>query len=41
MENSGMVSMLRDTKIEDLKRMYSLFGRVSTGNNKNIQNHKT
>lgn len=31
MENSGLISMLRDDKIEDLKRMYSLFGRVSGG----------
>jgi len=28
MENSGLVVMLRDDKIEDLQRMYSLFGRV-------------
>jgi cullin 3 len=31
MENSGLISMLRDDKIEDLKRMYLLFGRVSGG----------
>lgn len=31
MENSGEVSMLRDNKVEDLKRMYNLFGRVSEG----------
>ena len=31
MENSGLISMLRDNKVDDLKRMYSLFGRVSTG----------
>jgi len=28
MENSGLVVMLRDDKVEDLQRMYSLFGRV-------------
>ncbi len=26
MEHSGIISMLRDNKIEDLKRMYNLFG---------------
>lgn len=31
MEHSGIISMLRDNKIEDLKRMYNLFGRVSEG----------
>jgi len=31
MEHSGIISMLRDDKIEDLKRMYNLFGRVSDG----------
>lgn len=31
MENSGLISMLRDDKIDDLKRMYSLFSRVSGG----------
>lgn len=31
MENSGLISMLRDDKIEDLKRMYSLFARVQNG----------
>jgi cullin 3 len=31
MENSGLISMLRDDKMEDLKRMYQLFGRVSGG----------
>jgi cullin 3 len=31
MENSGLISMLRDDKIDDLKRMYNLFGRVSGG----------
>jgi cullin 3 len=31
MEHSGLISMLRDDKIEDLKRMYNLFGRVSNG----------
>lgn len=31
MENSGLISMLRDDKIDDLKRMYSLFGRVPGG----------
>lgn len=33
MEHSGIISMLRDDKVEDLKRMYNLFGRVSTGHN--------
>jgi cullin 3 len=28
MENSGAVSMFRDDKVEDLKRMYQLFDRV-------------
>lgn len=31
MENSGLLTMLRDDKVEDLKRMYALFGRVSNG----------
>lgn len=31
MENSGLISMLRDDKIDDLKRMYSLYGRVPGG----------
>jgi len=31
MEQSGLVFMLRDDKVEDLKRMYNLFGRVSGG----------
>eukprot|EP01118_Nematostelium_gracile_P018644 TRINITY_DN835_c0_g1_i2.p1 TRINITY_DN835_c0_g1~~TRINITY_DN835_c0_g1_i2.p1 ORF type:complete len:640 (+),score=177.01 TRINITY_DN835_c0_g1_i2:139-2058(+) len=31
MEHSGCISMLRDDKIDDLKRMYSLFGRVAGG----------
>lgn len=31
MENSGVVSMLRDQKIEDLNRMYRLLSRVSNG----------
>jgi cullin 3 len=31
MEHSGIISMLRDDKVEDLKRMYNLFGRVSNG----------
>eukprot|EP01119_Soliformovum_irregulare_P018177 TRINITY_DN5521_c0_g1_i1.p1 TRINITY_DN5521_c0_g1~~TRINITY_DN5521_c0_g1_i1.p1 ORF type:complete len:734 (+),score=232.83 TRINITY_DN5521_c0_g1_i1:107-2308(+) len=31
MEQSGVVAMLRDDKVEDLKRMYNLFGRVSQG----------
>jgi len=31
MEGSGMVCMLKDDKIEDLKRMYNLLGRVSKG----------
>mmetsp|Transcript_16824 Transcript_16824/g.22614 ORF Transcript_16824/g.22614 Transcript_16824/m.22614 type:complete len:732 (-) Transcript_16824:417-2612(-) len=30
MENSGCVPMLRDDKVEDLKRMYELFSRVPT-----------
>jgi cullin 3 len=31
MEQSGLVYMLREDKMEDLKRMYSLFGRVNSG----------
>ncbi len=31
MEHSGCVCMLRDDKVDDLKRMYNLFGRVSNG----------
>jgi cullin 3 len=31
MENSGCISMLRDDKVDDLKRMYQLFGRVKEG----------
>lgn len=31
MEHSGLISMLRDDKIEDLSRMYTLFGRVPNG----------
>eukprot|EP01111_Echinosteliopsis_oligospora_P008697 TRINITY_DN2462_c0_g1_i1.p1 TRINITY_DN2462_c0_g1~~TRINITY_DN2462_c0_g1_i1.p1 ORF type:complete len:745 (-),score=221.56 TRINITY_DN2462_c0_g1_i1:110-2344(-) len=31
MENSGMVTMMRDDKIDDLKRMYNLFSRVPKG----------
>eukprot|EP01105_Mastigella_eilhardi_P010313 TRINITY_DN2407_c0_g2_i1.p1 TRINITY_DN2407_c0_g2~~TRINITY_DN2407_c0_g2_i1.p1 ORF type:complete len:748 (+),score=248.08 TRINITY_DN2407_c0_g2_i1:140-2383(+) len=31
MENSGLVPMLRDDKIEDLCRMYALVGRVPNG----------
>lgn len=31
MENSGLISMLRDDKVEDLSRMYTLFGRVANG----------
>jgi cullin 3 len=31
MEGSGCISMLRDDKVDDLKRMYNLFGRVSNG----------
>eukprot|EP01114_Cavostelium_apophysatum_P003635 TRINITY_DN1368_c0_g1_i2.p1 TRINITY_DN1368_c0_g1~~TRINITY_DN1368_c0_g1_i2.p1 ORF type:complete len:736 (-),score=233.08 TRINITY_DN1368_c0_g1_i2:74-2281(-) len=31
MEASGIISMLRDDKVEDLKRMYNLFGRVTNG----------
>ncbi|KYQ93604.1 cullin C [Tieghemostelium lacteum] len=33
MENSGLISMLKDDKVEDLKRMYNLFNRVSDGLN--------
>ncbi|EGC36121.1 hypothetical protein DICPUDRAFT_151475 [Dictyostelium purpureum] len=33
MENSGLISMLKDDKIDDLKRMYSLFSRVADGLN--------
>ncbi|PRP75027.1 cullin C, partial [Planoprotostelium fungivorum] len=33
MEQSGCISMLRDNKIDDLKRMYLLFGRVPQGHN--------
>ncbi|EGG25040.1 cullin C [Cavenderia fasciculata] len=33
MENSGLISMLTDDKIEDLKRMYILFTRVPDGLN--------
>jgi len=31
MEQSGCISMLRDNKVEDLRRMYMLFGRVAGG----------
>ncbi|RKO86954.1 Cullin [Blyttiomyces helicus] len=31
MENSGLVPMLTNDRIEDLSRMYKLFGRVTTG----------
>lgn len=31
MEHSGIISMLRDDKVDDLKRMFNLFGRVSNG----------
>jgi len=31
MEHSGCISMLRDDKVDDLKRMYNLFGRVNNG----------
>jgi len=31
MEYSGFIPMLRDNKIDDLKRMYNLFGRVPNG----------
>jgi len=31
MENTGLVSMLRNDKVDDLSRMYKLFGRVSEG----------
>eukprot|EP01117_Protostelium_nocturnum_P004480 TRINITY_DN1616_c0_g1_i1.p1 TRINITY_DN1616_c0_g1~~TRINITY_DN1616_c0_g1_i1.p1 ORF type:complete len:736 (-),score=230.04 TRINITY_DN1616_c0_g1_i1:109-2316(-) len=31
MEQSGIISMLQDDKVEDLKRMYHLFGRVAQG----------
>lgn len=33
MENSGLISQLRDDKIDDLARMYHLFQRVPTGLN--------
>eukprot|EP01103_Thecamoeba_quadrilineata_P019179 TRINITY_DN765_c0_g1_i1.p1 TRINITY_DN765_c0_g1~~TRINITY_DN765_c0_g1_i1.p1 ORF type:complete len:756 (+),score=129.29 TRINITY_DN765_c0_g1_i1:106-2268(+) len=33
MENSGCIAMLRDDKIEDLARMYTLFQRVPDGMN--------
>eukprot|EP01132_Coremiostelium_polycephalum_P004125 gene4125-5161_t len=33
MENSGLISMLKDDKMEDLKRMYNLFSRVTNGLN--------
>ncbi|KAJ3164196.1 Cullin-3 [Geranomyces variabilis] len=33
MENSGMVPMMSNEKIDDLGRMYKLFGRVSNGHN--------
>ncbi|RHZ72680.1 hypothetical protein Glove_241g8 [Diversispora epigaea] len=31
MENSGLIPMLRNEKMDDLARMYKLFGRVSQG----------
>lgn len=31
MENSGLVPMLRDDKVEDLSRMYNLFQKVEGG----------
>ena len=31
MENSGLVSLLREDKYEDLARMYALFKRVDGG----------
>ncbi|KAI8821887.1 Cullin [Fimicolochytrium jonesii] len=31
MENSGMVSMMEDDKLDDLRRMYKLLGRVPNG----------
>ena len=31
MENSGLVTLLRDDKYDDLARMYSLFRRVDSG----------
>jgi cullin 3 len=31
MEHSGLISLLRDDKLEDLSRMYNLFGRVTNG----------
>jgi len=31
MENSGAICMFRDDKVDDLKRMYNLFGRVANG----------
>ena len=33
MENSGLVSMLENDKISDLRRMYTLFERVEDGLN--------
>jgi len=33
MENSGLETMLRDDKVDDLHRMYQLFGRVEGGLN--------
>jgi len=33
MEQSGCISMLRDNKTEDLRRMYNLLGRVPQGHN--------
>jgi cullin 3 len=31
MENSGLITMLTNNAIDDLKKVYDLFGRVSTG----------
>ena len=31
MENSGLIPMLRDDKVEDLSRMYNLFQKVEAG----------
>ena len=31
MDQSGLVRLLADDKIEDLKRMYVLFGKVANG----------
>lgn len=36
MENSGCVPMLKDNKVEDLKRMYDLFTRVPSTDRKSV-----